>query len=320
MTPTVSVIVPNYNHAAFLKQRIDSILAQSYTDFELILLDDCSADDSCDVMMEYKDNPHVSAIIVNEKNTGSPFKQWVRGINEARGRYIWIAESDDYAHPDFLLTTTAQLDMCPEANVCVTGSWVVDENNNPVDEKYRHVDQWQVDGKAHRYDSENYLIEYMSLRNTIYNASMVLFRKQTCLENVDLGFLDMKYAGDWLFWIEQIRKSKVVIEVHSKLNYWWKHSFNTTLEGLDKFTSMPEVTYIKDYLLKTILRTRTFETFIVKSDLYRMVKHTKNITYEKRKEMFEQLKGECGVTRFHYVIGRWFLIFRKHVLHRFLVR
>jgi len=48
--PKVSVIVPNYNHAPYLKQRIDSILAQSYQDFELILLDDCSTDNSREML------------------------------------------------------------------------------------------------------------------------------------------------------------------------------------------------------------------------------------------------------------------------------
>lgn len=67
----VSVIVPNYNHAPFLRERIDSILAQSYTDFELILLDDCSTDNSRDILNSYRDNPHVSHIIFNEKNSGS---------------------------------------------------------------------------------------------------------------------------------------------------------------------------------------------------------------------------------------------------------
>ena len=55
----VSVIVPNYNHASYLVERIESILNQTYQDFELILLDDCSTDDSREVLLKYKDNPKV---------------------------------------------------------------------------------------------------------------------------------------------------------------------------------------------------------------------------------------------------------------------
>src|SRR5438874_4285236 len=96
--PTVSVIVPNYNHAPYLLRRIDSILAQTYRDFELILLDDCSTDDSREILTSYRDNPRVR-IEFNAKNSGSVFKQWNKGVQLARGRYIWIAESDDYADP-----------------------------------------------------------------------------------------------------------------------------------------------------------------------------------------------------------------------------
>ena len=60
MSPTVSVIIPNYNHAPYLKERIDSVLNQTYQDFEVIILDDCSPDNSVEVIEQYRSNPHVS--------------------------------------------------------------------------------------------------------------------------------------------------------------------------------------------------------------------------------------------------------------------
>lgn len=100
--PLVSVIIPNYNYARYLDARIESVLNQTFTDFELILLDDVSTDDSLKVFDQYKDNPHVSCLVVNETNSGSPFKQWMKGILLAQGKYIWIAEADDLAESDFL--------------------------------------------------------------------------------------------------------------------------------------------------------------------------------------------------------------------------
>ena len=70
--PLVSVIVPNYNYSRYLNSRIDSILAQTFSDYELILLDDASTDDSAQVLEQYRDNEHVTHLIVNEKNSGSP--------------------------------------------------------------------------------------------------------------------------------------------------------------------------------------------------------------------------------------------------------
>ena len=91
-----SIVVPNYNHKRFLLQRLDSILAQSLQDFELILLDDCSTDGSQTILEKYARYLRVR-LEFNEVNSGSPFKQWNKGVQLARGKYVWIAESDDYA-------------------------------------------------------------------------------------------------------------------------------------------------------------------------------------------------------------------------------
>jgi glycosyltransferase involved in cell wall biosynthesis len=107
--PKVSVIVPNYNHARFLRRRIDSILAQTFKDFELILLDDDSTDESLTILRDYAGEPGIR-LESNTVNSGSPFNQWNKGVRLARGRYIWIAESDDYADPRLLERLVRLLD------------------------------------------------------------------------------------------------------------------------------------------------------------------------------------------------------------------
>src|SRR5260221_12262396 len=94
--PTVSVIIPNYNHAQFLRQRVDSVLGQTFQDFELILLDDCSTDESQSILREYASDPRVR-MEFNEKNSGSTFKQWNKDVRLTREEYVWIVDSDDYA-------------------------------------------------------------------------------------------------------------------------------------------------------------------------------------------------------------------------------
>jgi len=102
--PKVSVIIPNFNHAAYLKQRIDSVLNQTYQNFELIILDDCSTDNSKEIIEQYRNDTRVSNIVYNTENSGSTFKQWDKGINLSSGDYIWIAESDDWCELNFLQT------------------------------------------------------------------------------------------------------------------------------------------------------------------------------------------------------------------------
>ena len=63
----VSVIVPNYNHELFLKERLDSIVNQSYKNIEIIILDDASTDGSCEIINSYKSHPKVSKILINKK-------------------------------------------------------------------------------------------------------------------------------------------------------------------------------------------------------------------------------------------------------------
>ena len=87
--PQVSVIIPNFNHAAYLDQRINSVLNQTYQDFEVILLDDCSTDNSKEVLLKYSDNMKVAHVIFNDKNCGSTFNQWKKGLHLAKGKYIW---------------------------------------------------------------------------------------------------------------------------------------------------------------------------------------------------------------------------------------
>src|SRR6516162_5433847 len=113
----VSVIVPNYNHAKYLRRRVDSILAQTYQDFELILLDDCSTDESREILASYANNPRVRTEF-NVRNSGSTFKQWNKGVRATHGKYVWIAESDDYADERLLETLVARLEAEPNVALC----------------------------------------------------------------------------------------------------------------------------------------------------------------------------------------------------------
>jgi hypothetical protein len=102
-SPLVSVIVPNYNHAEFLAQRFESIFAQSYRNFELIVLDDASGDNSIAVIEAARPRGGENfRTVYNAVNSGNIFAQWRKGIDLAQGELIWICESDDFCEPDFL--------------------------------------------------------------------------------------------------------------------------------------------------------------------------------------------------------------------------
>ena len=102
----VSIITPMYKGAAFVGETIESVLNQTYTDWEMIIVDDCSPDDGAGirVVQQYKD-PRIK-LIESKVNKGSSGARNI-ALREARGRYIAFLDSDDIWHPDFL---ASQLD------------------------------------------------------------------------------------------------------------------------------------------------------------------------------------------------------------------
>ena len=123
--PLVSVIIPNYNHALYLDERIQSVLNQSYGRFEVIILDDLSKDNSREVMEKYRDHPHVSHIVYNTENSGSTFKQWAKGFALAKGELIWIAESDDSCSPELLQKLVAEFEKDDDLVLAYSLLWQV---------------------------------------------------------------------------------------------------------------------------------------------------------------------------------------------------
>lgn len=101
--PRVTVIVPNYNHGRFLRQRLDSIYNQTYRNFDVILLDDCSSDESREILKDYGTTYNGNTrLYFNDNNSGLVFGQWKKGIEMADGDLVWIAESDDFCETTFL--------------------------------------------------------------------------------------------------------------------------------------------------------------------------------------------------------------------------
>lgn len=222
--PTVSVIVPNYNHAAFLPQRIESILAQTYQPMEIIILDDCSSDNSLEVIARYQGDSRVSRVVRNEQNSGSTFLQWNRGFGLAKGEYVWIAESDDVAEPHFLSTLVAQLELHPDAAVAFSHSRLIDAEGRLLSEQNTHNPS-PADGVT-VHDSRQFL-RYLLTFNFIYNASMAVFRR-SALNGINEDYQRFRYCGDWHFWASIANKGKEVVEVHEMLNSFRQHPNKVT--------------------------------------------------------------------------------------------
>lgn len=221
--PTVSVIVPNYNHARFLPRRIKSILGQTFQDFELILLDDCSTDDSRPILAQYTGDPRVRTEF-NRVNSGSTFKQWNKGVRLAQGKYVWIAESDDYAGERMLERLVAVLDRDPAITFAYCRSWRVTDDDQIQGYGDWHLDSldpclWKTDFCA---DGREHCRRYFVRSPVVSNASAAVFRK-AAYESVGGADESLRLCGDWKLWAALSFAGKVAY-VSEPLNYFRYHS------------------------------------------------------------------------------------------------
>ena len=226
-SPLVSIVVPNYNHAAFLRQRLETIYAQTYRNVEIILLDDCSTDSSRDILREFQ-NLHAdnTRLLLNEKNSGGVFKQWRKGIDAARGDLIWIAESDDFAEETFLAELVpAFADEAIQLAFCRT-DFIQDDKKIFTTEQYL-ADLPDFDWtKNFAMTAADFVESGFGVKNIIPNVSGVLFRKRKIFPE---QCLTMKLCGDWAFYLE-VLKGGCVYYSPAATNFYRVHKNSTSLK------------------------------------------------------------------------------------------
>ena len=239
----VSVIIPNYNHEQYLDERIHSVLKQTFQDFEIIILDDCSTDNSRNVIEKYRKNSHVTHIVYSELNSGSTFKQWEKGIEMAKGDLIWIAESDDSCDEQLLGNLVSKFSD-EDLVLAFSRSLHIDEDGKEIGicpfQAHMNCD-FVLDGKM-------FIKKHLSFRNLVVNASSALIKK-SAMNGVCEDYKSFKGCGDWLLWIYLSERGKVAYlsEPH---NFFRQHHSNTTLKLVKNGIGLLEMNKIFLYLKK----------------------------------------------------------------------
>lgn len=227
--PLVSVIVPNFNHEEYLEERFNSIVNQTCQDFEIILLDDGSIDNSQEILRKFSRHPKVTHLEINQKNAGSPFTQWEKGLELSKGEFIWIAESDDWADKDFLSKGVTLLQE-HDAALFTCNSFLVNQEG----EKVGTTRDWTsfLDNEVNVFDGKLFIKEYQIHKNNIYNASATLFKKRYW-KNVNPDYKNFSRCGDYLFWSSMLLNGKLIY-YKPELNYWRKHEQSVTAKNIFK--------------------------------------------------------------------------------------
>lgn len=228
----ISVVIPNYNYEKFLIERLYSILNQQVRIGELIILDDCSKDNSQQLIRRItnKLEEHMNIrYIFNKENSGSAFKQWQKAFEESSGEYVWIAEADDYCDKTFLKTITKPIKENNEVVISYCDTAFIDKDGNIITRSIKP----EIDiMKTNHWDSDfirdgiDEIKEYAFLNCTIANVSSVIFKNGNYSEYFkEAG--KFKQAGDWLFYIDIMSTGKIAYS-NKILNYYRLHGNNVS--------------------------------------------------------------------------------------------
>ena len=293
--PLVTVIVPNYNHAAFLPDRLESIYNQTYQNIEVLLLDDCSSDGSREILQRYADQHSANTrILFNEKNSGSPFAQWKKGIAHAGGDLIWIAESDDWCDLDFLEKLVCAFS--DESVMLAFARSVFVKNGETV---------WTHEEYLHRYGMErwrtNFVVPAHSIVNDCFgsinivpNVSSAVFRAPAADFPLwdDEEWSRMRVCGDWVFYLHLIRGGKIAYFGRVS-NYYRQHENNTSVTAQQKDLYYAEHVILTRHVLQN----------------YRMEEGYEQKQKENLRNFWTSTRGPCSDEEFNSVC-RWDEAFR----------
>ena len=232
--PRVSVVVPNYNYSHLLRDRIDSIAAQTLAPYEVIVLDDASSDDSVAVLEALRSEIDIDLqVVASESNSGSVFRQWQRGVSLARGDLVWIAEADDLADPRFLETVATSVFEDSSLVMAYAQSRQIDGEGRPLAADYRYYTdlaepgRWDTD---YQRSGEAEVRGALAVLNCIPNVSAAVFRRGPLLETLDSCIDEIsrtRVAGDWHVYLRLLVRGKIRFH-HQPLNVHRRHGTSVT--------------------------------------------------------------------------------------------
>jgi glycosyltransferase involved in cell wall biosynthesis len=192
--PKVSVVMSVYNGALYLREAIDSILNQTFKDFEFIIINDYSSDNSEEILKEYAEKDKRVKVITNKFNLGLT-KSLNIGIKESQGRYIARMDADDIAYPERLQKQINFLENNLDYGVVGAFAKVINDKGESVDNfEYEETDR----------EIKNSLIKWNSIIHPL------AFMRKSVLNKVCGYDESFKYAQDYDLWLRLSKKTKFI--------------------------------------------------------------------------------------------------------------
>ncbi|QXP60680.1 glycosyltransferase family 2 protein [Olleya sp. HaHaR_3_96] len=252
MTPLVSIITPLYNSEAFLEETITSVLNQSYSNWELLLVDDCSIDNTMVLANKYSANYSNIIVLKNQSNAGAAVSR-NKGITEAKGVFVAFLDADDLWKPNKLEVQIKFM----QANNCVvsyTSYEQIDEFSKPLHRLVKVLPELSYN----KFLKTNYIGNLTGM----YNASVI----------GEIMAPNLRKRQDWLLWLSAIKMSgKPALGISESLAYYRvrRDSISSNKLALLKHNYWVYKKGLRYSTLKSLYRMLIFiwEQFFVKSRL-----------------------------------------------------
>lgn len=217
--PKVSVIVPVYNAGSFLSKTLESILSQTYKNLEIIIIDDCSTDNSKEVILSY-DDPRIKPIF-SDRNRHLCENSNI-GYHRSTGEYIALIGHDDIFYPDKIEKQVEYMESHPGTSVCFTRFNIIDENDNDISDYWKNI--------MAAYSAPNLTQEQWAytliVNGSVLCAPTAMIRKSH-LNNKPLYRMGLVQAQDYDLWVRMISKGSFHI-IEEKLTGYRRFSDNST--------------------------------------------------------------------------------------------
>jgi glycosyltransferase involved in cell wall biosynthesis len=190
-SPAVTFVVPCYNLASLLPECVHSILHQTYEDFEVLIMDDCSPDNTPEVAQSFNDRRVVH--VRNDPNLGH-IRNYNKGIAMARGRYVWLISADDFLRKPYVLQRyVAFMDQHPTAGYVFCPGYGVRDRKET-----RLLGRLSALADRDRLIPGHSLLKKLLFSNFILTPSGLV--RRTCYERLGSFNPDLPWCGDWYLW------------------------------------------------------------------------------------------------------------------------
>ncbi len=229
--PKVSIITPTYNSSLFIKRTVESVRAQTFTDWEYLIVDDHSTDNTTELIGEFiRQDPRIK-LLQTSQNSGGPATPKNVGVERAVGQYIAFLDHDDEWLPEKLAKQLKAFEESKDEKLCIVScgaNLINDKGNcfsiyNPINEKVA--------------------IPEILLRNPIYSNSSVLMKSEVAYA---VGKRDerMKYSEDWDMWIRVMSLGYNITFINEPLFNYYFHENNITKASKDKLIKVKDAEYV----------------------------------------------------------------------------